>query len=79
MLRINNIKIRKDITEYEVLETAIKKYRITKEDIVNWHIAKKSIDARDKEDVHYTYSIDIQVKNEFKYKRLEKVKQFEIS
>ncbi len=78
MLRINNIKIRKDITEYEVLETAIKKYRITKEDIVNWHIAKKSIDARDKEDVHYTYSIDIQVKNEFKYKRLEKVKQFEI-
>lgn len=78
MLRINNIKIRKDITEYEVLETAIKKYRISKEDILNWHIARKSIDARDKEDVHYTYSIDVQVRNETKYKKLEKVKQFQM-
>lgn len=78
MLRINNIKIRKDIAEYEVLETAIQKHNIKKEDILEWHIARKSIDARKKEDVHYTYSIDIQVKDENKYKKLEKVKKFKM-
>lgn len=78
MLRINAIKIRKDLSEYEVLETAIKKYHIKKEDIVDWHISRKSIDARKKEDVHYTYSIDLQVKNENNYKKLEKVKKFEM-
>ena len=78
MLRINNIKIRKDSTEHEIFEIAIKKHHIQKEDIINWHIAKKSIDARKKEDVHYTYSIDIEVKNEKKYKTLEKIKKLEL-
>lgn len=78
MLRINNIKIRKDITDYEVLEIAIKKHAIKKDDILNWHIARKSIDARKKDDVHYTYSIDVQVKDENKYKKLEKVKKFQM-
>ena len=78
MLRINNIKIRKNITEYEVLENAIQKYGIKKEDILDWHISRKSIDARKKEDVHYTYCVDIEVKNENKYRKLEKVKKFEM-
>lgn len=78
MLRINNIKIRKDLSENEILETAIKKNKIQKEDILNWHIWRKSIDARKKDDVHYNYSIDIQVKNENKYKKLEKVKKIEM-
>lgn len=78
MLRINHIKIRKDLTEYEVLETAIKKYNIKKEDIIDWHIARKSIDARKKEDVHYNYSIAIKVKNEDRYKKLETIKKLEM-
>lgn len=78
MLRINNIKIRKNLTEYEVFEIALQKHSIKKEDIITWHIARKSIDARKKEDVHYTYSVDIEVKNENKYKKLEKVKKFEM-
>ena len=78
MLRINNMKIRKDLTDDEILEIAIKKHAIKKNDILNLHIARKSIDARKKDDVHYTYSIDIQVKNENKYKNLEKVEKFEM-
>ena len=31
MIRISNIKIYKDITDEEVLQTAIKKYKIKKE------------------------------------------------
>lgn len=78
MLKINNIKIRKDITDYEVFEIAIQKHAIQKEDILDWHIARKSIDARKKDDVHYIYSLDIHVKDENKYKKLEKVKKSEI-
>lgn len=78
MLRINHIKIRKNMAEYNIFETAIEKAHVKREDILHWHIAKKSIDARKKEDVHYIYSIDIEVKDEKKYKKLEKVKKLEI-
>ncbi len=78
MIRINNIKIRKNLSDNEVLEDAIKKHGIKKDDILNWHISRKSIDARKKDDVHYNYSIDLAVKNENKYKKLPKIKTFEI-
>lgn len=76
MLRINNIKIRKDISEEELLEFVITKNKIKKEDIIEWHISKKSIDARKKDDVNYIYSIDFKLKNEKKYKNFDKVKEF---
>lgn len=78
MLRINNIKIRKNLSESEIFEKAIQKYQIQKEDIIEWHIARKSIDARKKDDIHFNYSIDIQVKDENKYKKLQKAKKLEM-
>lgn len=77
MIRINNIKIRSNLSNDEILEHAIKKNRINKYDIIDWHISKKSIDARNKDDVHYTYSIDLEIKNENKYKHFNKVNKFE--
>ena len=74
MLRINNLKIRKDLTEKEIFEFAISKFHINKNDIINMFISRKSIDARKKDDVFYSYSIDLEVKNEQKYKKLEKIK-----
>ena len=67
MLRINNLKIRKNLSNDEVLNIAIQKISIDKTDILNWAISKKSIDARKKDDVHFIYSIDLNVKNENKY------------
>lgn len=78
MLRINDIKIRKDLSNHEVFEIAIKKHYVIKDDILDWHISRKSIDARKKDDIHYTYSIDINVKDEKKYKKLDKVKEFKM-
>ena len=78
MLRINNIQIRKDLSDYEVFEIATKKHSIKKDDILDWHISRKSIDARKKDDIHYTYSIDIHVKDENKYRKLEKIKKFKM-
>ena len=74
MLRINNIKIRKDFSEKELILYICNKYKILSNDIVSWHIVKKSIDARKKDDVHYNYSIDIEVKNEKKYPKFEHIK-----
>ena len=67
MIRISNIKIYEDISDEDVLNFTIKKYKISKENIKEWHISKKSIDARKKDNVHYSYSIDIDIKNEEKF------------
>ncbi len=67
MLRINNIIVREDLPESSVLELAIQKYKLNKNDILNWKISKKSIDARDKSDIKYVFCIDIEIKNEKKY------------
>ena len=67
MIRISNIKIYNDLPEEDIFSKVIKKFNIKQEDIKTWHIAKKSVDARHKNDVHYSYSIDIDVKNEEKY------------
>lgn len=75
MLRISNIKIRKDLEEQEILNIALQKAHIQKQDVLSWHIFKKSIDARKKEDVLYLYTIDVKVKNENKYAKIEKVKE----
>lgn len=79
MIRISNIKICDDISDDSVLNIVIKKYKLLKADINEWHISKKSIDARKKDDVHYSYSIDINIKDEEKYlknKNISKVKEF---
>ena len=78
MIRINNIKIRQDLSDYKLFETVIKKYKIQKEDILDWKISKKSIDARKKDDVCYVYSFDFKLKNEQKYKYFDKVKEFQM-
>ena len=77
MIRISNVKIYENISDEEVFNLIIKKYKIVKEFVNEWHISKKSIDARRKDDVHFSYSIDIDVKNENKFlrdKNISKIK-----
>ena len=69
--RLENIKIREDINEKQVLEIACKKYHVKVEKIEEYIIYKKSIDARNKDDVHYNYTIDI--KTSIKIKNAKKV------
>lgn len=78
MIRVSNIKIRKDLSEEDVYKYTIKKNRIHEQDILEWQISKKSIDARKKDDVHYNYSIDFKLKDENKYPKFKKVKEFEM-
>ncbi len=79
MLRLNNIKIYEDISDDELLEFAIKKFKVKKADVLEWHIVKKSIDARKKNDVHYNYTIDVKVKDESAYPFIDKSKEKDFS
>ena len=75
MLLIDNIKIYKNISKEELFSKVISKYNIDKLDIIDTKIAKKSIDARNKKDVHFVYSINIKVKNEDKYPKIKKINE----
>ena len=66
MIQISNIKIRKDISDTKLFETIIKKYKIEPKDVVEWHISRKSIDARKKDNIKLTYAVEINHKDEEK-------------
>lgn len=59
MLRLENIKIREDLTDEDVVREACKKYQISFSDVEYYNIFKKSIDARNKDDIFYNYTIDV--------------------
>lgn len=73
MLKLENIKIREDYTDKQLLDFVCKKYHLAKQDIISWNILKKSIDARKKEDVHYCYTLSLEMKDENKYKHINKL------
>lgn len=70
MIRFNNIKIREDLSEEELLNYLCKKERLYKENIISWYIARKSIDARNKNDVFYNYTIDMEYDGEYDLKNV---------
>ena len=76
MIRLKNIKIRENITEEQVFQKAIAKNKIKQEEVSKWYIYKKSIDARKKDDIHYNYTIDIELKDKRKEKRYEQVEEY---
>lgn len=65
MIRITNIKLPPTVPESELGEIIKKNYGIKV--IKKIKIAKKSVDARRKNDVHYVYAVDIETDNEKKY------------
>lgn len=74
MLRIKNIKVdyKKDSVE-EIKKQIAKNLNANTLDIKGIKINKKSIDARFKPNIKYVYEIDFEIKNEEKYKNIDKV------
>ncbi len=58
MIRINEIKLSLDEDEELLRKKAAKILKINEKYITKLTIFKKSVDARKKEDVHFTYSVD---------------------
>lgn len=73
MYRLKDIKIRENISDIEVFRRAIKTYGISESKVKRWRIFKKSIDARNKADVHFVYIIDIDTDDSKIVSRLTKI------
>ncbi|MBR2704743.1 MAG: FAD-binding protein [Clostridia bacterium] len=78
MVRISNIKVRSDFSDEELFNFIYKKYNIKMDEVSTRRIVKKSIDARNKSDIFYNYSVEIECKNEDKIKGAEPVENDEI-
>lgn len=65
MIRVKNIKV---LLNENYIDRLCKKIKLDKNEIIEYKIVKKSIDARKKENIHFVYTIDIKVKNERKIK-----------
>ena len=61
MIRINEIKLSLDDDEALLKSKAAKTLKINEKYITNLTIFKKSVDARRKDDVHFTYSVDVTI------------------
>lgn len=61
MIRINEIKLSLDDDESLLKTKAAKTLHINEKYISKLNIFKKSVDARKKDDVHFTYSLDVEI------------------
>ena len=75
MIRLNNIKIRENLSDIDVFKRAIEKNKIKQEEVEEWYIYKKSIDARKKDDIFLNYAIDIQLKDTKRENKFTQVKE----
>ncbi len=64
MLRIGGLKIPLDGAADEPLRAALKKIKAEPGQVKRWRVSKKSVDARDKGDVHFVFSVDVSLKRE---------------
>ena len=78
MLRISQFKGRLTQTQEELKEIVCKRLKIKTTDLEGFHLRKRSLDARKKDDIHYVYTIDIKLKQEAEVlKRRKDLKQYE--
>ncbi|MDY3829431.1 MAG: NAD(P)/FAD-dependent oxidoreductase [Erysipelotrichaceae bacterium] len=78
MFRIDEYKVFENISDEKLFEKVIKKYKINKRDIISINIIRKSVDCRKKDNIHFSYSFALELRNEEKYTYLKKYNQPEI-
>ncbi|MCM1047557.1 MAG: NAD(P)-binding protein [Clostridiales bacterium] len=75
MIRITQIKMPLSHTQEDILRKAAVILHIKKENILSFHIIKKSIDARKKPEISIIYTLDVEIEGEEKILRCIKSKQ----
>ena len=74
MISVRNIRLGIDDSEAKLKTLAAKELGIFEREIVTYTITKKSLDARKKNDIHWLYSIAVEVRNEERALRRTKSK-----
>lgn len=75
MIRISGIKLKIDHSKKDILKEINK--RVYNKNILDYKISNKSIDARNKSDIKYVYSVDIEFEDEDKYVNDNDIKKIE--
>jgi uncharacterized FAD-dependent dehydrogenase len=76
---VQNIKCGIDTDDRQVLEYAVKKAGIAKSAVLSWRILKKSIDARNKDDIRFVFSVLLETSNNVRVKNRIDIKPYEES
>ena len=63
MLRLNNLFIPLEASEADIKRETAEKLHLSADDLRDFKIAKKSVDARNKKNVHFVYSVDFNAEN----------------
>lgn len=61
MIRVSNINLNPGHASDAPFLAALKRLQISHEQVISWHISKKSIDARKKPQIRFVYSVDLSV------------------
>lgn len=77
MIRLTQIKLPADHTPEALTKKAAKLLRVSPEEIKELHIRKRSLDARKKPELFYSYTVDVSVKKEAEI--LHKVKSPQVN
>ena len=64
MLRLINLNVPLDYTEDSLRSVLLKKLRLAPDHLLSFHISRRSVDARNKQDVHFVLSVDMKLKDE---------------
>ena len=64
MIRVGNVNVPLEAGPDAPLPAALKKIRVPADQVLSWRIGKKSVDARDKSDVHFVLAVDLALKHE---------------
>lgn len=64
MIRVSNLKIQLNEDISQLKKKAADKLRLDVSSILDFRIEKESLDARKKNQIHFIYTVDIEVKNE---------------
>lgn len=64
MIRVSQLKLNIDHDKSDVIRLIIDKLRINESELLEMRIARRSLDARHKDDIHYVYAVDVTLKNE---------------
>lgn len=79
MIRVRQVNVKIDAKNEEIVKQCAKKLKVKEEKIKDYKIVKKSIDARDKENIVFSYEIDVNLENEQEVLRKNKSKDVEKS
>lgn len=72
IIRISQVKVSLNHSKQDVMEKACKKAKLNINDVKEYEIVKKSIDARKKDQLQYIYSVDLHLKSNVRLKVKDK-------